>query len=251
MKREKIAGCRTVLGFCGLFLTFLPGVSLAEADTRLSDSLQKSLKALGWQEYRDEDGNIIYRQSAPQSGSANQPGSTVDQQKHQLGEALEDRGWQAEWHPDGSLILKPQTPQSIPVTGGKPVAAQSQAELIPDLPGFEYWRIERDEDGSMRFHPLAISPTTEGMIAEQTILGSCKGYEVQSEQVSLPVDLWPEVNVLAKQWLIMSGLRGLQVGRIRKILRIYLVSLVRDAAPYQLVHQLAIRASDGRVMLLE
>ncbi|MCU7905973.1 MAG: hypothetical protein KZQ76_08955 [Candidatus Thiodiazotropha sp. (ex Epidulcina cf. delphinae)] len=153
MKREKIVGCCTALGFCGLFVTFLPGVSLAEADTRLSDSLRKSLQAQGWQEYRVADGNFIYRQSAPQSGPVNQPDPTLEQQRGQLGEALEAHGWQVEWEPDGSLVLNPQAPESIPAT-------EEGAVAIPDLPGFEYWRIERDEDGSMRFYPLG-SPTEE------------------------------------------------------------------------------------------
>ena len=35
------------------------------------------------------------------------------------------------------------------------------------------------------------------------------------------------------------------------MLGIYLVSVVADTPPHYLLHQLAIRASDGRVMLLE
>ncbi|MCU7916818.1 MAG: hypothetical protein KZQ95_00485 [Candidatus Thiodiazotropha sp. (ex Epidulcina cf. delphinae)] len=251
MKREKTIGYSATLGLCGLLLASLPGVSLAETDTRLSDSLRQSLQAQGWQEYLATDGSVIYRQAAPRSGIVNQPDSTVDQGRRQLGEALEDHGWQAVWQADGSLILKPQVSQRDPAAEDRPAAAQSQAERIADLPGFEYWRVERDEDGSVRFHPLASSPAGEAVTADQAILGSCDGFVVQSAQVSLPVDLWPEVNALARQWLTMSGLQGLQVGKVRKILRIYLVSLVRDTAPYQLAHQLAIRASDGRVMLLE
>jgi len=249
--REILTGYYSALMIFVLILLGMPVESLAEADTRLADSLRKNLEEQGWQEYQARDGTIIYRQPATQSAPASQMKLTIEQQRQKLGKVMKERGWQVDWRPDGSLILKPQVSVGTSVTGSKPAAVQSQTDLIPDLPGFEYWRIERGADGSMLFHPLVTSVDTEAFITDQVILGRCEGYQLQTKRVSLPVDQWSEVNELVQGWLEMSGLQGLLVGKVRKILRIYLVSLVEDNAPYALKHQLAVRVSDGRVMLLE
>ncbi|RDH87032.1 MAG: hypothetical protein DIZ78_05940 [endosymbiont of Escarpia spicata] len=251
MKIEKMIGCRSILIASGLILAFIPLVTLAEADTGLSDSLKQSLKAQGWEEGQQEDGSVIYRQKPVQSEPQNKPLGADGQQREQLGKALDGRGWQADWDPDGSLVLRPQRPAAVQAAGTPLAPTESETDLIPDLPGFEYWRIEKGEDGSMLFHPLSKPPGTKATISDQTAVERCEGYQFDTARVSLPVDQWPEANELAQKWLERSGLHGLLVGKIRRILRIYLVSLVEDTSPHALKHQLAIRASDGHVMLLE
>ncbi|MBL3528863.1 MAG: hypothetical protein JMN27_14960 [gamma proteobacterium endosymbiont of Lamellibrachia anaximandri] len=251
MKIEKMIGYRPILIAGVLILAFIPLVTLAEADTGLTDSLKRSLKAQGWQEDQQEDGSVIYRQTPVQSESENTPLGTDGQQREQFGKALDGRGWQADWDPDGSLILRPQRSAAVQAVGTHPAPTDSETDLIPDLPGFKYWRIEKGEDGAMLFHPLPKPPGTEVTTSNQTAVERCEGYQFDTARVSLPVDQWPEANELAQKWLERSGLHGLLVGKIRKILRIYLVSLVDDTSPYALKHQLAIRASDGHVMLLE
>jgi hypothetical protein len=66
----------------------------------------------------------------------------------------------------------------------------------------------------------------------------------------LPIDQWTEANEIAKEWVVSIGEKGLTVGMIRKILRVYLVSIVQDVKPYALQHQIAIRQSDGHVIVL-
>jgi hypothetical protein len=70
-------------------------------------------------------------------------------------------------------------------------------------------------------------------------------------EISLPVDQWMEAKALAQAWLYQGDLHGLLVGKIRKVLGIYLISLVEQSPPHLLRHQLAIRATDGKVMLLD
>ncbi|MCU7931630.1 MAG: hypothetical protein KZQ90_12580 [Candidatus Thiodiazotropha sp. (ex Codakia rugifera)] len=251
MNRENKIGYNSVLLAYGLLLFFFTGVTLADENTQLSDSLRNSLQAQGWQEYQAADGSVIYHLPTIRAEAGNQDVSSTDEQRNQLGSALEQSGWQAEWSEDGSLILRPQAGNKPLETVKEPSPANTQVDVIPDLPGFDYWRIERDDDGSVRFHPVEISPVTGASNSDSAVLGQCEGYQLQLENVSLPIDEWSEITKLARDYLQLSGFQGLQVGRVRKVLRIYLVSLVEEVAPYRLVHQLAVRASDGKVMLLE
>lgn len=250
MNREKKIRYNSVLYAFWLFLYFFTEVTLADENTQLSDSLRNSLQAQGWQKYQAADGSVIYHLPTSQAEAGNQAESSTDEQRNQLGSALEESGWQAEWSEDGTLILRPQAGNKPFETERESDPDNAQADVIPDLPGFDYWRIERDDDGSVRFHPVEISPVT-GDLSDQAVLGRCEGYQLQLDNVSLPIDEWSEVTKLARDYIQLLGLQDLQVGRVRKVLRIYLISLVEEVAPYRLVHQLAVRASDGKAMLLE
>jgi hypothetical protein len=57
-------------------------------------------------------------------------------------------------------------------------------------------------------------------------------------------DVWQ----IANEWLEVNSQNGSQVGRIRKVLGVYLVSIVDRDAPYWLQHQVAVRAADGRLL---
>jgi len=251
MKKEQTVGYHSSLKVWGLFLSFLPVMCLAEVDTRLSDSLRKSLEAQGWQEYQAEDGSVVYRKQDAQTKLVDHSTVVERQEKKRLGEALDGRGWQSEWSSDGSLILRPQAQPVSSTTMSQPIEAENQTGMVPDLPGFEYWRIEKSDDGSVLFHPLPKLPAVQTTASNLAQLSRCEGYQLPMQGVILPVDQWAEANELAQNWLTASGLQGLLVGRIRKVLRVYLVSLVEATAPYGLQHQLAIRAVDGRAMLLE
>jgi hypothetical protein len=66
----------------------------------------------------------------------------------------------------------------------------------------------------------------------------------------LPIDDWAEANSIANAWLKSADNKTLAIGKIRKILRVYLVSIVTNEAPFVLQHQIAIRQSDGHVIVL-
>lgn len=262
MKKENKLVVRSVSRACGLLLALLSTTCLAASDTSLADSLRNALQSQGWEEHQTEDGNMIYRRPTSSPKAENKAESTVDSQRARLAEALQERGWKVEWKQDGSLILRPKAEEQAPTTTvptatettttGSSEETQSQMDSIPDLPGFRHWRIERGADGSMLFHPLKESESSETPVVESSVTHRCEGYQMPAtDKVSLPVDEWSEARELARLWLAESDLEGAQVGKVRKVLRIYIVSIVESSAPYGLKHQLAIRASDGGVMLLE
>ncbi|MCU7854020.1 MAG: hypothetical protein KZQ80_17625 [Candidatus Thiodiazotropha sp. (ex Monitilora ramsayi)] len=249
MIRIKI-GRNSVYVFLGVLVLLSTSLCQAEPDTRLSDSLRDSLKRQGWQEYQASDGSVIYRQPVIRAAS-DELSPSNDQHREQVGEALQDRGWHATWGDDGSLILKPRVAPTTYATSGDAQASDTQTAIMSDPPGFEFWRIEKDEDGSVRFYPLEQLPKAEAIGADRTAVARCEGHQIVTASVILPVDEWYEIYDLAEAWINSVGLQGVQVGRVRKIFRVYLVSLVRNTPPYTLTHQLAVRASDGRVMWLD
>ncbi|MBV2092234.1 MAG: hypothetical protein KUF72_15250 [Candidatus Thiodiazotropha sp. (ex Ctena orbiculata)] len=234
-------------------------MGLAEPANSLGESLRESLQQQGWEQYTAEDGSVIYRQPKKQSTTDIPSGNSETGEIRKFGEALQSHGWQVEWDADNTLILIPATPP--PTSGGnlsptqQNPAAPLQAttdDLPSDMSGFKYWHIERDQRGALLFHPVELSAVKQQIEAAGEIQPTeCRIDQFQLTNGSLPVDQWSEAQDIAKQWLNTEGVAGLQVGRIRKINRIYLVSIVGESAPYPLKHQLAIRASDGSVIVIE
>lgn len=249
-KEKSIGHLRQKLGLM-LLISMPISVLAAGVDSGLTESLRQALEAQGWQAERAEDGSIIYRQSSVPAAKGEMQPAVKNQRSEDLADTLEQRGWQMQWSPNGSLVLRPQSQaaQASPEAASK--AEVKPADRLPDLPGFEYWRIEKQDDGSVRFHPLAKTAGSPAAAMQAVTLGRCEGIEIQNAAIQLPVDQWNEAKALAQGWLSSAGLQGLLVGRIRRVLGIYLVSLVEGSPPYLLKHQLAIRASDGRVILLQ
>lgn len=241
----------------GLLMMLFPFVCSGQVNTPIADSLKEALKEQGWQESVAEDGSVIFRQPTSseepvsQSVSVDPPPSTQS-----LDEMLQQRNWQATWKSDGSLLLEPKKSlEKPPVSTPDNVSAVDQPspsiDTTPDMAGFEFWRIERGSDGSMLFHPLPEKVVTGAADKDVSSIGACAGQQFSSDEVQLPVDEWSEVKALAQLWIEASASEHVQVGRIRKLFRVYIVSLVSDEAPFSLVHQLAIRSSDGSVIFLE
>lgn len=308
MKRKLIV-TKPLIKACGLMLACLPLLSLAEQDTPLADSIRHSLLEQGWQEYQASDGSTIYRKpnqqqaaSAPAPEPVQQATATddIDQQREMLRQALADRGWLASWEEDGSVILRraatqteepapavqaapPAATQEAAVSEPPPAPAAQQTPVIPNMPGFEYWDIKRDTDGSLLFFPVKqgeeeplpsenapaateapeearpvpaeepapeAAPAPESAAVEPATPIQCEGFMADLDGVTLPVDEWEEAKTLSQRWIDASGMGGLQVGKIRKILRVYLVSIVTDAEPFNLVHQISINTVDGNILQL-
>ncbi|MCG7949568.1 MAG: hypothetical protein AB2729_07505 [Candidatus Thiodiazotropha taylori] len=257
-KINTISGFHITMLLLWVFL-WLPIMGLADPANSLGESLRESLQQQGWQQYTAEDGSVIYRQPKKDAATDIPSGNRETGEIRKFGEALQSHGWQVEWDADNTLILKPATP---PTTSGnnlnpsqQPPAAPLQTmkdDLPSDMSGFKYWHIERDQGGALLFRPVELSALEQQTKAARTIQSTeCRIDQFQLTNGSLPVDQWSEAQDVAKQWLKTEGVAGLQVGRIRKINRIYLVSIVGESAPYPLKHQLVIRASDGSVILIE
>ncbi len=60
------------------------------------------------------------------------------------------------------------------------------------------------------------------------------------------IDTWGEAHKVANAWLGVSGMSTyLATGKIRKINRLYVISIVDKKPPHNLKNQLIIRATDG------
>jgi hypothetical protein len=120
---------------------------------------------------------------------------------------------------------------------------------LDDLLSQRGWRVERTADGSLLLYPRG-----EGAVAEQKSPPMpCQGYvpaPVSAGELELPVDVWSEAKIIADAWLSSVDGAGLAVGRIRRIFRVFLVSIVDARPPHELRHQIAINAEDGRVVFL-
>ena len=226
-----------------------------------AESLQQALEAQGWQAQTAADGSVIY--TAPQDTvQAPVAGATSSAQ---LEQALRAKGWQVDRAPDGSLIMQlppgsvqaqpsepaaiepPATEASPPSEAGKAGQVGGSSGISPaeaqSVSGFRHWILESAPDGSVILRPR---PTR----VEAVATASCDGTTVPLGGLELPVDSDAEAGAIAAIWLEQTGLEGMAIGRVRKVLRVYLISIVTEVPPFRLQHQLAVRADDGTVIVL-
>jgi hypothetical protein len=64
------------------------------------------------------------------------------------------------------------------------------------------------------------------------------------------VDSWEKARATALSWLESVGNPALQLGKIRRIHRLHLVSIIGAEPPHRLLHQIAVGVDDGRVVVL-
>jgi len=244
------------LSFCatlGVSIMSMPISVLAGSSGSLADSLQQSLKTQGWHESKTDDGSVIYRQTPTVSPSARKPEISMLDRK-ELGQALKGRGWQADWQDDGNLILRPKVKKNASKTEKSSADTVTQETVLPDMSAFEYWRVVKSDDGSMMFHPVTEQEAVNKTAATNTRHDQCDEPQIDSPTIAYPIDNWEEVYEVAHDWLAESGMVGLVVGQSRPIRRFewfHLVNLVSEYSPYYPHYQIAIRASDGKVVLLQ
>jgi hypothetical protein len=228
------------------------GVTAVQAEElrALSPALAQALEKAGWDARRSADGSLILRQAEP---SREQPAIEPAQSKQaDMFARLRDKGWRVETTADGSTLLYPPPSESAPALVQKPSPPPPAPEkTLDELLEERQWRVVRNADGSMNLYPKA-SPRRQAAIAS-TPIAPCEGWPLSSEAmagVALPVDTWAEANALAQGWVGQSGVANLAVGRIRKVLRVYIVSIVASRPPHRLLHQIAVNTRDGRVCVL-
>jgi len=243
----KIPGViRAVMAISLMFILY---PVLAETpDSAGSSDFQQALKSKGWDVHRAQDGTLTLR---PPQQTTDSSQSIVGKEKDSTGIAnqsmdalqrrLESAGWKVDRDNDGSLIFhKPEQ-----------TAQESPQAILPDLPmGLSgllespHWRVQRSADGSLLLFPQ------ESKVNEQFDQAQITAGVSVVAQFELPIDEWTEAKSIAKAWVESIGANDLAVGKIRKILRVYLISIVQDETPYALKHQIAIRQSDGHVIVL-
>ncbi len=217
------------------------------------ERLQSLLAQKGWRVKRDREGNLLAYPATAPGGAPPRPGAEQVQGGsglEQLEGLLRERGWRTERDAQGNLILYPR---------GSSPARETPAEssLIPatDLDALKArlqargWTVQGDATSGLTI----FAQGAQGAAVEPAKPGACQSVipaPVLNGEVTLPVDSWDEAHAIAAAWLDQSGREEQVVGKIRRIHRIYLVSLVAKHPPYRLQDQLAIRARDGRTVAL-
>lgn len=205
--------------------------------------LAKELEASGWKVRREADGTLVLEPREPEISQ----GTTPPRKDRwlEIQQKLQRAGWSAEREADGSLRLKP------PVTAARvePDVAVTDSEpgnesLFSGMQGRlrdSGWRVTHATDGSILLYPPGKPKSDKAR--------PCPG-SAPAVEVTLPVDNWQEAYDIARGWLDNQSISHASVGKIRKILNIYLISIVSSEAPYSLIQQVAIRNSEGTVMVL-
>ncbi len=216
------------------------------AASGLNPAVQAALEKAGWAVESGADGSLILRpkpESTPPSVAAEEK-EPEDVEADRWAQ-LRDAGWRVEKGADGSTLLYPPAQPTLPAapnTESPPQTAPNLDQLMAE----RGWLVERLADGSVILRPRAAE-------APRAKVVPAKGYvpsAVRNADVSTPVDEWGEAKRIASDWLKVFGNNTMSVGRIRKVLRVYVVSIVDKKPPYRLEHQLAINAADGRVIVL-
>lgn len=222
---------------------------LGEAlESESSNDFQQALKSKGWDVKQSQDGTLTLR--PPQQvnvGDETDVGTEMVSSEtsrlpvEALQKRLEAAGWIVSRDTDGSLVF--HRPEKI-----KQNSKQASSEELPagldSLLSNPHWRVKKSADGSLLLYPQ--EPEVDKKFDSAQIT---QGVSVIAK-LKLPVDEWSEANSIARAWLESTGDSSLAIGKIRKILRVYLVSIVQNEAPFALQHQIAIRQSDGNVIVL-
>jgi len=208
----------------------------AIGDVAAQDSLsgiEQALTDSGWAVKRDDEGSLILIPHGPSKED-----QKVDQWET-MREQLQATGWSVSREADGTLVLIP--PTEAVVASPEPVDPMADMKQKLREAG---WTVSTSADGSMLLYPPGESTPDEA-----TQPAAVAGIPTQVE-ITLPVDSWQEAHDIAQHWLDSQPEYGASVGKIRKVLRVYLVSIVSETAPYNLLQQIAIRTSDGSVIVL-
>jgi len=235
---------RLITGIVALGIGWFSLAGMAQ-EAPIAASLRQALTAHGWQVKSLSDGSVILVPPGPTSGAAASTPAVAAEPgvPEELKQRLEAAGWGVERDATGSLILYP--PGEI----SEPAAAKTsphQEDQVVEMLRQRGWQAHRSADGSLILYPAGaqalVRPTPSAGIAVAPVTDG---------RISLPVDTWSEAHQIASAWLEQVALTGASIGKIRRILRVYLVSVVEARAPHRLQHQLAIRSEDGRVILLD
>ena len=173
---------------------------------------------------------------------------------------LRDFGWRVETDADGSTLLYPHSAAPAPMDPkaepslepevAEPTLPDAQAEVARDLDALlaeRGWRARREADGT-----LLLLPLSRGSDAAATLEpgAGTLSRAISEGRVTLPVDTWDKARAITLTWLESLGDPALRLGKIRRVHRVYLVSIVADAPPHGLLHQIAIGVDDGRIRVL-
>ena len=248
--------------------------------------LQNALQATGWKVEREADGSLLLippglmpiAPAAPATAPAiseSVPADIVTTDSMQdFRQKLEQAGWFVTTAPDGSLLLYPpgmfgQPETTMPVPAIPAFVPQVPVMQPPVMPATV-------PQTPVMQSPVIPAPAAQGPVPQAPVVPAKAEAAAESQSVTtepassqpasgrqapaagslpridiaLPVNSQQEAYDIASSWLDSQQDSGATVGRIRKILRVYVVSIVTEETPHNLLQQIAIRASDGAVIVL-
>ncbi|MEA3409946.1 MAG: hypothetical protein U9R74_00200 [Pseudomonadota bacterium] len=272
----------------GATATPAPAEPPVETPTVDLDSIEEQLQQRGWETARDSEGNLVFSptQSATAAQEAPTPqADSTELDMDGMAESLRQQGWQVERDADGSLLLFPRSEVSPPAAdpdqiepestesgqgagqegeGSVPVepnAGTPDTSLGPEATDTVGERTasettaEGNESSDVAVVQVQDTPPVVKAVSSFTTIAALtpvcqfdRPESVSSGEIELPVDTWSEAHAITQDWVVERGDELAAVGKIRKINRVYLVSIVTDSAPHRLLNQLVIRTSDGGVL---
>ena len=243
------------------------------ASYRLTDSLLDSLEQQGWQMKKDVAGNVI---ATPPASSTNKINSQapVSPNTNVTGSLLRElnrQGWQIRRGEDGSYTATHPAVTVVPdIQAGtdeprdgltseseqlrgypkQPGSLATQLDaVLRQSPAARYWRSGVGPDGSVILQPVAQVADT---MVEAAPAAACAGVAVPAAKGRLPLSDTGDAVFVATRWLAGTDLADQAlVGRIRKVPRAFMISIVQREAPFGLLHQIAVRARDGHVLVID
>ncbi len=261
-------------------LPLLGVLSIEPAVAQLALSLEQELVRAGWSTQRADDGTLTLRPPAEKTEPAASGEAIPASQSGSLKERLLAHDWRVEEEADGTLVFRPPQQQDTSVTDqpldtegaiGKPDSGLPELELgapagdpavesgvsfggLADALRDKGWQVQTLEDGALIVRtPAALQDPEAGARTLDADISGCVFWvapAVTAGVIDLPVNEWVEAHKIVQQWIEQHSDGGLLVGKIRQVLNTYLVSVVTDRAPFNLTHQVAIRNSDGRLVVI-
>lgn len=215
-------------------------------------ALTNELKTRGWEIQNKADGSLILVPQKPVDSSSDEKlnkNTETKEQWQQLQQKLKNAGWIAVLDSDGSMRLTP--PNTVQTTKSEELSHTIKSDEGNFIEGTfkdtqqklkeSGWNVTNNSDGSILLYP----PKNEA----PKKLHPCPGIKTVVK-VPLPVDSWQEAHDITQGWLDSKSIPNSTVGKIRKIFNVYIISIVSDKSPYALMHQIAIKKSNGAVIIL-
>ena len=212
-------------------------------------SIEEALEEGGWSVHRNVDGTLELhpREGAETATLDSEPTpSPVDEQWSQMQQKLKAAGWDASREADGSLVLIPPH-ESIQAAAAEektdlPEKQAATMQTMQEKLTETGWQVTENSDGSVLFYPPKQQRDEKGTI--QPASG-----HAPSADFKVPVNSWLQARTLALHWLKQQP-GNYTVGKIREIYDVYLVSILANSRSNRLKHQIAIRKSDGHIIVL-
>ena len=214
------------------------------------EQMQQQLKAAGWDASRDADGSLVLippGETAETTTRKEEPApSAADKQWEQMQQQLKAAGWGASREADGSLVLIPPGESLDTAAPEEEAAAEKQNDAMESMQEKlreSGWQVTENSDGSILFyHP-------KQQRSEKGTIRPARGHAPPTD-FDLPVTSWTQARTLTLKWLMQQSPGNLTMGKIREIYDVYLVSILSNSRSDRLRHQIAVRKSDGHIIVL-